>query len=431
MNIKLIDNYKLIKKDKVNLLIFSDKPAWIVLNNDELRCYQSIISEKLTYNYDDFLSLKHKNTLFSSLIDKIIDSEFIANPLPSQVEEQEFPFYAIHFITTHQCNMKCKHCYMRAGTKLPNEITYNDVKRFFDMLIKVICKPLDIVLSGGEILTVSWLDDLLNFLRHKKCIVDIYTNGLLLKKDFLLSYGDIINQVQISCEGVSEDTYGYIRGKKNYRSFLSAIELLSSLNFNTKLAYLIMPHNFHELTDGIFINFLEEYAFDNLSLKIDPDFDWEGRAIEELDSNEQSFYENEVENIAKYTNKIIDWYADNFNKERIYSFQSGNKYNNYGIGLGMGIGSDGSIYPCFWEIGQFGNIKNISYAEIEKILKKFDQIQKETSIERISYCKGCELQYICCGGCKAKNLQYQNDYIKPICNEHIKNSYYYQLIYKL
>jgi radical SAM protein with 4Fe4S-binding SPASM domain len=431
MNIKLIDNYTLIKKDKVNLLIFPDKPAWIVLKNDEFKSYQSIISNRLVYNYDDFLNLKHKNRSYFSLINKIIENEFIENPLPSKIEEQSFPFYAIHYIATHQCNMKCKHCYMKAGTKLPNEISYNDVKRFFNMLIDVIGKPLDIVLSGGEILTISWINELLNFLRHKKCIVDIYTNGLLLKKDFLLSYSDIINQVQISCEGVSKDTYGYIRGEKNYNSFLSAIELLASLNFNTKLAYLIMPHNFHELTDNIFISFLKKYAFDNLSLKIDPDFDWEGRAIEELDVRDQSFYENKIEDIVKYTSKILDWYTDSFNKERIYSFISGNKYNNCGIGLGMGIGSDGSIYPCFWEIGKFGNIKDISYVEIEEILKRFDEIQKETSVERILDCKDCELKYICCGGCKAKNLQYQGDYIKPICNKYIKDFYYYSLIYKL
>ncbi|SLM30783.1 hypothetical protein MTBBW1_2410001 [Desulfamplus magnetovallimortis] len=429
--IKLIDDYFKVRRDNVNLLIYPDKPAWVTFSDSELEVYLDLLSQSLIYNGNELLSLcKQKNTR-SQVIKKISNNEFVQNPVPNDVDIHEYSHYSVHLIATHKCNMHCKHCYMGAGEMLFDEISFVQLTRFFQMLMDEVEKPLDIVLSGGEILTVSWLPNLLNWLREHSCVADIYTNGKLLSADFFSEFRDVIGKIQISCEGIRETTYEYIRGQGNYKNFLKTLELLASNNIHTTLAYLVMPHNFDEMKND-FVSFIEDYYFDNLSLKIDPDFDWEGRAVKELDRRSgEKFYKNCLSDIVQETHKIVSWYSERFNKERLYSFKSGCKFSNCGIGLGLGIESKGDIYPCFWSTGNYGNIKTIKRDMLHDLLSFFKELQVKTSVENIQYCSNCELKYICTGGCKAKNHQGNGNYRDPICSEWVKDSFYYRLIYNL
>jgi len=429
--IRLIDEYFKVRRDNLNLLIYPDKPAWVCFNDKEFEVYLEFLSQSLVYNRNELFSLCNQKNIISEVVEKIINNEFVQNPIPDDGEEHNYSHYAVHLIATHQCNMHCKHCYMGAGEKLLGEISFEQLTNFFQILMDEVQQPLDILLSGGEILTVRWLPDLLYWLEKKSCVADIYTNGKLLTAEFLSDFRDVIGKIQLSCEGIKETTYEYIRGQGNYKHFLESLKLLASKNIPTTLAYLIMPHNFEELKYD-FVSFLEEYYFDNLSLKIDPDFDWEGRSIKELDrSSGEKFYEHCIRDIVKQTHRVISWYSDRFNRERLYSFKSGYKFSNCGIGLGLGIESKGEIYPCFWATGNYGNLKSIKRNELHNLLSFFRELHEKTSVENIQYCSNCELRFICTGGCKAKNHQGNGSYHKPHCSESVKDSIYYSLIYNL
>jgi radical SAM protein with 4Fe4S-binding SPASM domain len=431
VNIRLVDDYFKVRRDNVNLLIYPDKPAWVCLNDKELEVYVELLSQSRIYKHNDLISLRNQNSTRSKVIEKIINNEFVRNPVPEDGDEHKYSHYSVHLIATHQCNMRCKHCYMEAGDKLNGEISFEQLTSFFQLLMDEVQKPLDIILSGGEILTVPWLQDFLSWLRKNSCVADIYTNGKLLRAELLSDFRDVIGKIQLSCEGINEKSYEYIRGRGNYKHFLESIKLLASHNIPTTLAYLIMPHNFEEMKHDL-VTFLENYYFDNLSLKMDPDFDWEGRAIKELDrSHSEKFYEHCVGDIIKETDRIINWYSEKFNRERLHSFKSGDKFFNCGIGLGIGIESKGEIYPCFWATGNYGNIKTITRNELHNLLLNFKELHEKTNVENIQYCSDCELKFICTGGCKAKNYQGNGSYCKPHCNDSVKDSIYYSLIYNL
>ncbi len=427
--IEFPDDFTLVRKEENYLLLFAEKPAWVCLTKSEYDVYLDLLTKK-TYSKQALgLMLKNGCENEKSLVKKLFDSEFVKNPIENKAPEK-YGYYGVHLILTHDCNIKCKHCYMSAGENVSDEITYEELIVFLDQLMEVVGKPLDVVLSGGEPLSLSWLPELIGFLSRKKCLVDVYTNGLLLTEDFLNSYSGIINNIQIGMEGVSEKSYEFIRGEGNFSKLDASLSLLKKHNINASLSFIIMPHNFEEFKEG-FKKFVEKYFYPNLSFNLDSKIDWMGRAEKELDPSVRVFHDENFNEIAKVSDDIFNWFVEKYKKTRGRSFHSGHKFLNCGIGFGVALESNGDIFPCYWATNKFKNIRGLSKIELADLVLRFERMNKEVSVENMEECSDCDLKYICAGGCKAQNYECNNCYTVANCNESVKNLYYNRLIYNL
>ena len=59
----------------------------------------------------------------------------------------------LYFVTTQNCNLKCRHCYLEAGPgKSDTTISPEDFKAVVGNLPK---ESLDLNLSGGEVFTIQ------------------------------------------------------------------------------------------------------------------------------------------------------------------------------------------------------------------------------------------------------------------------------------
>jgi len=318
----------------------------------------------------------------------------------------------IHLVLTHLCNLRCKHCCISAGKRKFTEFTIEDWKRGFDNLFSVIQKP-DITISGGEPTVVCYLPKLISFLRPKVKRIVLYTNG----HNNIDSILDSVDEVQVSLEGLSSSTHNYIRGEKAYEKVSDFI-----LNFKNKeklkVAFTILFHNFDELQNNI-DDWLVKYGLEISNMRFNAELEIDGRA-EDLPDEFHNFQYKNAEKIFAFIKE-----KTNDNDEPSILLKN---MRNCGIGISIGIDSNGDIYPCDAFINKQGNILDHN---IDEIIAKNIAINEFCEVDKISKCNNCDLKYICLGGCKAKNYKVNGSYLEPICNEKSKYIKYVQMIYDI
>ena len=405
-----------------NLLIYPEKPAWVVLNDKEFDAFRII--NKSNANIKDLEALKNVQKRCT----EVNFFEENAKEVKEKTQEFEFDVYELHLILTHSCNLRCLHCYMEAGDKLNDELSFDELKAFLAKIFQFTQKKINVVLSGGEPLGVRWLSDLISFLKENDCSIEIYTNGILIKEEFLNEHSKNINNIQIGMEGISARTYEVIRKGSDFKTIKENIQLIKNHKIPLTLAIIIMPHNFEELKFEI-RNFIDDIFYEDLKIRIDAEIDWEGRAENLLSLNFKNFYKNNMEEILQFTSELYRWYYQKFNLEVQSSFVSGHKMENCGIGLGMTIESNGDLFPCFWNVKNHGNVRNINDENLKKLISEFYILNNCTVVNKIKLCQQCDLKFICTGGCKVKNLAQNGNYNIPICNPELKREYYLKLYY--
>jgi radical SAM protein with 4Fe4S-binding SPASM domain len=401
-----------------NLFIIPSLPTWFVLTDKEAILLNiflessdrketiSKVSSELQISYCEAEEI-YKNTLNILEARKVLGNE----PTILAPDPGKFPTN-IHLALTHRCNLRCKHCYISAGSKLSHELTLEDWKKGFDNLFSFISKP-DITISGGEPTVVKYMPELILFLRPKVKRIVLYTNGL----NNINSILDLVDEVQVSMEGLSSLTHDYIRGENSYKKISDFI-----MNFKNKkklrIAFTILFHNFDELKNNI-DEWLIQNSLDISNMRFNAELEIDGRA----EGLPQAFHDFQYKN----ADEIFNWIKEKMkiNEEPTILLKN---MRNCGIGISIGIDSNGDIYPCDAFINKQGNILDDN---LNNIIKNNIDINEISEIDNIEKCSNCDLKYICLGGCKAKNYKVNGSYIEPICDEKSKYIKYVQMVYDI
>ena len=120
------------------------------------------------------------------------------------------PRGAIIEITT-RCNLNCRMC---PRTLLPGnkdeEMSFDDFKKICDKLPNLKSVAL---LGRGETLLHHEIDQILAYLNHRKCAIEVTTNGTLLNQQYIQSKNlAAITQLNISLDSTDPDIFFNIRG---------------------------------------------------------------------------------------------------------------------------------------------------------------------------------------------------------------------------
>ena len=75
----------------------------------------------------------------------------------------------------------------------------------------------------------------------------------------------------------------------------------------------------------------------------------------------------------------------------------------------------------------YGNIK---YDNLNVISEEFSKLNEATEIDKMNFCKLCDLRHICNGGCRIDNAIATGSYIMPLCSDDYKLKLYEKMIYK-
>lgn len=136
----------------------------------------------------------------------------------------------VTFDVTARCNLQCRYCYVRAGHKLPQELTTEQVKCILDELSRL--GVFWISLSGGEPLLRDDILEIVSYCVTTEFSTSITTNGTLLTPelaDQLRKTG--LERVQISIDSIDPHPHETMRGKGTHQQTLKGLTYLKEAGF--------------------------------------------------------------------------------------------------------------------------------------------------------------------------------------------------------
>ena len=220
---------------------------------------------------------------------------------------------------TSKCNLKCPICFAASNETVKEDITIERISEYYDYIME--CGgPYNIQLSGGEPTLRNDLDEIIKIGRERGFIFfQLNTNGIRIGEDenYIKALANAgLNTVFLQFDGLSDEVYSKLRGKKLLRLKLKAIENCKKAGVGVVLVPTIMKDvNINQI--GKIISF----AIDNMP------------AIRGVHFQPVSFfgrYENRDENYRITIPKMLSEIENQMQgKMKIENFMGGGAENSY------------------------------------------------------------------------------------------------------
>lgn len=190
--------------------------------------------------------LLEKNKFPSDIYKGYNNIEFKIKFTPLKNKVNYFSFADISYVeVTRACNLRCLHCLNNSGTKLENQLSYEELK---NLILKYSENGIqEIRFTGGEPLVYKNIYDLIKLATDNGIYTSIGTNGTLITKDIankLKKAG--LKYAIVSIDGTIEK-HDEIRGKGNYEKSINGIENLEEVGIKTRVNSVIMKTNMEDI----------------------------------------------------------------------------------------------------------------------------------------------------------------------------------------
>lgn len=161
-----------------------------------------------------------------------------------------------NIILTHNCNLRCKHCYIDAKYCKENyDEIFNNTRKLLEKLKDTSIK--NVMFTGGECMIFSYLKDLIEYAKELGLIVTIFTNGMLFKKEIF----DLVDYVNISLDG-PKNIHNLIRQNENsYDNVMKVLDYLKQIDKKTTIQVTINKLNVSMM------DFLSDLTLNHLNVR--------------------------------------------------------------------------------------------------------------------------------------------------------------------
>lgn len=262
-----------------------------------------------------------------SVIKIMINNEIING----KVYEKNF-FKDIHLSLTNRCNLNCKHCFTSCN---PEEEDYMSTKQVFKLIDNLQdINVRNLVLTGGEPLIRSDLFEIVEYTKKRLPLVQLSlsTNGTLINDTNINFIVNNFDNIDISLDGVDEETCSNIRGKGVFQKVLKTVEKLHYMDFhNISLSMVFGEKNYNQVDEFKLLN--EELGTKSIERYFMPS----GRGLINRD-----IYTDEDSILPLIIPKLHEIDINN-NKEKSQNIGS---CSCNGCTEQMFITHDGKVYPC-------------------------------------------------------------------------------------
>lgn len=381
---------EILKLNKEDIIIYSKNNLVVLYNKKILR---HIILTKEVYDY--FLVADDNALTIKSFLDKFLDEEdreymksitenmikagaLIVDEQKSNKEVNLLKNFYINL--TKRCNLSCTHCCSSCSPNEKDILSTGDIMTIVDKLKQF--EPRQIVLTGGEPLIRNDFKEIVSYIRsvYPSVNLALSTNAILINDENIDFIVRNFNQIDISIDGVDEETCSAIRGIGVFGKVISSIQNLQSKGFeNISLSMVMSEKNEHLKNDFRKLN-------DKLgTIPIERCFTPTGRGKENiLDfSYEKTDLPMVIPKMFSATNKKskkIGSCSCNAFKEKLY------------------ISYDGNVYPCPSLKKDEYCLGNILSCDINQ--KSIIQTQAHRNMEKIypfnyKKCKDCDVNIFC------------------------------------
>lgn len=228
------DNRAIVANDETGMWIKISKECFEILNDAVKR---NIGKSELLAEFEK----EQDREYIEELINKL-DSIGVWQPKETKPNRLE----QVYVMLTHRCNLHCRHCSMNASQT--TEEDYLNTERMIDLLDRVIkLKPEQIVLSGGEPLFRRDFNTILKYVADNYSgEIVVMTNATLITEENVDFIVNNVSSLDISIDGIDEETCAMIRGKGVFDRVVKNINLLHSRGFeNISLSMVFGNSNYH------------------------------------------------------------------------------------------------------------------------------------------------------------------------------------------
>ncbi len=305
---------------------------------------------------------------------------------------------------TLKCNLRCVHCLSDSGNAGADELNTSECKKLIDDLTAL--KVFQTNIGGGEPFIREDFIELLDYSHNKGLVTCVSTNGTLIDNSIAKKLSKMnMLYLQVSLDGVDEETNDSIRGKGTYRKVLNAIDAFTSNNVSFSINTVLTRTNFDQLED------LRALAAENKS---------ELRVSRFRPSGRGKSSKADLGPTADQLEYFAEWLEKHDLVKTGDSFFCLTSDHRRHKGLDMCgaakmtccVSPNGNVYPCAFlqeEPFMSGNVRNKSFKDIwdnSQILNQFRNIN-------VKSCVDCYRFDVCRGGCPAMAYHTYNDINMP------------------
>ena len=401
---------------KEGLLVVSVPTAnWLVLRSDiQKRILKQLIDGHTIGDVYTSLTNPDEQHQFSQLLAAITARDFARTdqaPIPQYLEG----YRMLNIYLTNACNLRCEHCFMRSGIPLKNELSSDEWRRILSEFKDN--GGQSVTFSGGEPLMNCDFDCILMHASSLQLETTVLSNGILWTQQRIAKLAPHISQIQISIDGFDEPSNAKVRGAGHFDRIVRNVIAFANRGVRTSVATTFTFQNLQDDATARYADFVNDIksqcnhpVFFKLSKKV-----LQGRNTHYSDEQNREFFrrimeiEQEIDPNARFNN-FMEGHTPNL-VER-----------NCGFG-GLSIGADGEVYFCnrISEVESYGNIRGHS---LNPFMEQGHQLHLQTSADNLSPCATCHLRYICCGGCRIDDCDFQGklkNHVGPLrqvkCND--------------
>lgn len=311
----------------------------------------------------------------------------------------------IIWLITGRCNLNCIHCYASRFSnisELPLAEKLRLIKEAHELGVH------HISLTGGEVMILDELENILSTIKDHELSVSMVTNGILINEKKLRVIERYEVYLILSIDGAKKSTHEKIRGPGTWESVLRTLDLLDKEGLEFSTIMTISKINYHEVKDYIALAYEKGALAANLipvmpSGRAGPDIIPEsGEVVEAI--NEAS----EIADELKYPVNI--WCTP---------FASLVTDSNYVRGWGcrtlsvVDIDPAGRLLLCDVLDFVLANFRGRSLLEALSIYQANPLLQKIVTPCLEGPCNACPLKWRCRGGCFARAYLILGDIERP------------------
>lgn len=305
------------------------------------------------------------------------------------------------------CNLRCVYCYASSGNPLDHELSLAEIEDVVDQAVQLGARKI-IVLGGGEPLLYPQLLEVLDFIKSKNLVADLFTNGTLITPDFARELYKRGVGIVIKMNSRKADVQDYLADREG--TFNAINEGLAALRqagypdeeHSLGIETIICRQNYDELPD------LWRWARRQEIVPYIEAMTLQGRAT---DHPELEVPSGEIKTLFETLARIdaeelgCNWTP---HPPLVASQCARHEYS-------CTITSNGEVHPCPGVNVSAGNIREQKLADILKTSKVIHDLRNiRTNIK--GQCADCDINDQCYG-CRGHAYQVTGDYLAedPLC----------------
>ncbi|AKG33381.1 radical SAM/SPASM domain-containing protein [Paenibacillus durus] len=392
--LKFNTNFRLLKNNNEVILGNVINGLWIKCPDYVYDFLNDCISKQ--YNANEILEKcqDHETQEYMmNLLRKLQEIEITDYSTESLKSSSEIKSVSIEITTG--CNLRCTHCCVGCGDILREDMDIADIKNIINWC--EIHNVSSLVFTGGEIFLRKDIWDILSYARSNYTgIIEIMTNGTLLKQDKVPVLKSLVDYVSISLDGYNEHSVTLVRGPGVFEKVMTTIKNLQKEGItNISLSMVLTKHNISHANE-----------FKELCLSLDVKsairaFSPEGRGEENYEMLSPPIKINAMDIL---TANEKDQLQNTANFKCVCDLDSK-----------ILISCDGEVYPCFLTKRgnkSLGNITDLLEGKLEKLylLPIVDAMQP---------CASCNVRYFCASPCPGhdRSIFSVEDYRNEVCTQ--------------